>query len=96
MQMLILHIQKKKHLAKSDLNLMPHYAYSPDLSQCDFGLFSMVKHSFAGGLSSTEKDHIEVIEDFFLEKPSNFGESIFNNWMTRLKKCIDTQGDYFS
>lgn len=85
----------KEHLEKSDLTLMPHPAYSPDLSPCDFGLFGTVKDSFAGRSFSSEKDLIEAIENFFFEKPKNFWESIFNNWMTRLQKCIDVKGDYF-
>jgi hypothetical protein len=71
----------------------PHPPYSPDLAPCDFYLFGDIKGLLAGS-SFTDPDRLlfaveEICEH--IEKPGL--ERAFLNWMKRLRRCIETNGE---
>jgi hypothetical protein len=73
---------------------LPHPPCGPDLASCDFWLFGTLNRKLEG---STFEDQIEVLlavntisgtisrEEFI---------SVFNEWKSRLHKCIDRGGEY--
>jgi hypothetical protein len=71
-----------------------HLPYSPDLAPPDFSLFGYVKRC-STGLSFEDADQLlaavegarEGIEKVTLQ-------TVFLEWMDRLRKCIATNGEY--
>ena len=84
-----------QYLASSPFTRLPHPPYSPDLSPCDFAINGSLKTSLAGCSFDSEDELLSAIEDFFIQKTSQFYENIFNGWMRRYQQCIDAHGDYF-
>jgi hypothetical protein len=69
--------------------------YSPDLALSDFDLFSHMKDSMRGqsfetpfGLSLAIDEVLRGIEERTLH-------AAFLDWMQRLRKCIETNGDCY-
>ena len=85
----------KNHLDHSCFTLLKHPAYYPDLSPCNFGLFGTVKESFKGKSFDSEEELLQAIGQFFSEKSKEFWQTIFQDWLRRLRACILAKGDYF-
>jgi hypothetical protein len=72
----------------------PHPPYSPDLAPSDFYLFGYVKRCLAS-LSFEDADQLlAAVEDVLegIEKVTL--QTVFLEWMDRLRKCIATNGEY--
>lgn len=84
----------KNYIEDSEFRTMKHPAYSPDIAPSDFGLFGTIKNQLVGISHGTIEDlqqHIiKILDDF---EPT-FWESLFDEWMNRLGKVIQLQGDY--
>jgi hypothetical protein len=72
----------------------PHPPYSPDLAPSDFYLFGYVNICLAGPsfedadqLFAAVKGVLEGIEKVTLQ-------TVFLEWMDRLRKCIANNGEY--
>jgi hypothetical protein len=73
---------------------VPHPPYAPNLTASDFYLFGYVKRCFAG-LSFEDADQLlAAVEVVFegIEKVTL--QAVFLEWMGRLRKCSDTNGEY--
>jgi hypothetical protein len=72
----------------------PHPPYSPDLAPSDFYLFGDVKRCLAD-LSFEDANQILVAVESALEGIEKVTlQTVFLEWMDRLKKCIATNGEY--
>lgn len=85
----------KGYLRVNDWNRMPHPAYSPDLSPCDFFLFPILKRKLRGH-NFHNVDHLQDAIDtevglIIKEQWAN----CFKDWIRRCRKCIQFGGAYF-
>ena len=82
-------------LAKSNLTVIRHPPYSPDLVQCDFFLFPLLKCQMKGkhfaDASKVKKKTLEVLNNISTEE----FQKCFQHWKERWYKCIEAQGEYF-
>ena len=84
----------ENYLVTSPFERLDHPPYSPDLAICDFGLFGTIKDSFADQEFEDENELLQAVEHFFEEKKEDFFNSLFEEWIKRLNKCIQLNGDY--
>ena len=84
----------KSKLEELSLDRTPHPPYSPDLAPSDFWLFGLLK----GRLEGQEFTHRAELEAAILAELSNISkpefEAVYENWIHRLKTCIESQGEY--
>jgi hypothetical protein len=73
---------------------MPHPPHSPDLAPSDFFLFGSVKRKLVGYRAESESGLLVRIHVIFAEIPGEILNAVLFEWMDRLQKCIDTNGDY--
>jgi hypothetical protein len=72
----------------------PHPSYSLDLAPSDFYLFEYVKRCLAG-LSVEDADQLLVAVEGVLEDIEKMTlQTVFLEWMDRLRKCIATNEEY--
>ena len=97
----LLHDNARPHATKEVVNflhdegisLMPHPAYSPDLSPCDFWLFDYIKRNLT---DQTDEDSLfKMVSRFVLRIPENEFKKTFERLLERMQLCIDNKGDYF-
>ena len=86
----------KSFLASEKVKVLNHPPYSPDLSPCDFFLFSRLKKCFL-----EISIHLEVLlAALFISDRSNRYQnedylSAFRDWVKRLQKCVSVKREYF-
>ncbi len=82
-------------LGEWGIQLLAHPPYSPDLAPCDFDLFPKMKEILHGRhfrtLLELQTEAKRVLNSF----SDDFYEQIFADLVTRWKKCISADGDYF-
>jgi hypothetical protein len=75
---------------------LSHLAYSPDLSPCDFWLFGMLK----GILKDQEFHWHDEIEEAITMAWNDLTfdevQSVFHNWVNRLRWAIENAGEYIT
>jgi transposase len=73
----------------------PHPPYSPDLSQCDFWLFGMMKHRLKDrdiqGVQALIGTLTDILDDLTFEDV----QAVFLDWMERLSYLINNNGEYY-
>jgi hypothetical protein len=90
------HITKlsTQYFNENQMKSAPHPPYSPDLTPSDFYLFGDAKRCLAG-LSFKDADHLFAAIEGVLEGIENATlQTVFLEWMDRLRKCIATNGEY--
>jgi hypothetical protein len=71
----------------------PHPPYSPDLAPSDFSLFGYLKDRLQQQFEDGDQLFDAVIAlTWTIEKVTL--QRAFLEWMERLRRCIDTNGDY--
>jgi hypothetical protein len=78
------------------LKRMPHPAYGPDLSPCDFFLFGYLKNKLIDKAyrNRTPEELFSEVETIISEIPSDIISRVFLTWQERVWKCIEMQGNY--
>ena len=71
------------------------YPYSSDLAPNDFFLFPYVKNKMRGQSFSTTEEAVDAFRMQVLEIPQAEWQNCFDNWIKRMQKCIDLNGEYF-
>lgn len=82
-----------KYLKDEGLNLLPHPAYSPDLSPCDYWLNDYIKQSL-----TDQKDRdslIKAVTDIVENIPKEEYFKTFKKLLDRYEYCINNNGEYF-
>jgi histone-lysine N-methyltransferase SETMAR len=100
---LIVHADNARpHVARQTIGFLeqngmkrgPHPPYSPDLAPSDFYLFGYVKGCLAGNAFADADELLDAVQRILegIEKATL--QAVFLEWMERLEKCIDTNGEY--
>ncbi len=75
---------------------LPHSPYSPDLSPCDFWLFSRIKKDMRGIRYRSTAALKEAVANQIADIPSaDYQSAIQVSWPKRWRKCLAEQGNYF-
>jgi hypothetical protein len=82
------------YVTRNEMKRTPHPPYSPDLAPLDFFLFGYVKRKLMGYRAESESELLVRIRVILAEIPREVLNAVFLEWMDRLRKCIDTNGDY--
>jgi hypothetical protein len=67
---------------------------SPDLAPSDFFLFGYVKKQLMGYRGENESELLVRIGVILAESPRDILNAVFLEWMDRLQKYIDINGDH--
>ena len=82
-------------LASEKVKVLNHSTYSPDLSPCDFFLFSRLKKMLSGNKYTSRSSLGSAIYQCLLQIPKEDYLSAFRDWVKRLQKCVSVKGEYF-
>ncbi len=83
-------------LEKSEIPMVTHPPYSPDLTHCDFWLFPSLKKVLQGCQFSSNQEVVTVSQTFFNSlSQADFGKTIMTKWIERMNTCIKSRGQYF-
>lgn len=82
-------------LAASNVKLMTHPPYSPDLAPCDFFLFPTIKSKMRGMHFNSSEAAVAAYEQLVSEVTKETWHLCFDDWFIRMQKCIDFYGSYF-
>ena len=82
-------------LNESEVQLLPHPPYSPDLSPCDFFLFTEVKKQLNGTLFESAEDVCRAFTRAVEDIPKSTWAEEWNKWFHCMDKCIAVEGMFF-
>jgi hypothetical protein len=72
----------------------PHQSYSQNLAPCDFWLFGTLKRKLEGFTFGHQIEMLLAMNTIFSTIPHEEFISVFNEWKSRLRECIDRGGEY--
>jgi transposase len=81
-------------IARNRMKQTAHPPYSPDLAPSDFFLFGYVKRKLMGYHAESSSELLIRIRVILSEIPRETLNAVFLEWMERLRKCIDPNGEY--
>jgi histone-lysine N-methyltransferase SETMAR len=84
-----------EYLNTSDIQTLPHPAYSPDLSPCDFWLNPVIKDHLRGRRFESRSAVGSALYQCMNSIPKSDYKEAFKIWVKRLKKCVEVKGEYF-
>lgn len=92
------HIAKstREHIEKFRWEMMPHPAYSPDLSPTDFHLFRSLSFHLRGKKFDEQEELKNEIDTFFKSKNQEFYAEGIMNLPRRWEHVCDNDGQYFT
>ena len=101
---ILLHDNAKPHVAKKtlqkmiDLNIecLKHPPYSPDLSPTDYHFFKHFDQFLAKRSIASREDVKIAISEFIESRNSDFYVKGIHNLVSRWKKSVESNGDYFN
>jgi hypothetical protein len=71
-----------------------HLPYSPDLAPSDFFLFGYAKGKLMRYRAETPSELLVRIRVILAEIPRETLNAVFLEWMGRLQKCVQVDGEY--
>jgi len=74
--------------------ILPHAAYSPDLTPSDYHLFQALQHHLVDSRFKAPKEIERSIKKFDSKQTSFFRNGI-RQLPERWQKCVKSEGDYF-
>ena len=83
-----------KFLKKKKLATLPHPPYSLGLAPCDFFRFPKLKEILKGRTFLSQKELNGAVTPALTQLSKNGFLFVFQQWLARLKKCIECNGDY--
>ena len=86
----------RQFIEESGLHILPHPLYSPDLTQCDFGLFARIKKHPKGRNFSCNSEVEEALRNIITDIEENEFNDAIQAWFKRMNKCIHAKGCYFA
>ena len=85
----------KQFLATTNITVLEHPPYSPDLAPCDFYLFPKIKSVLQGthfvSVESVKAKMAGVLNSL----PEHELQNCFEQWQHRLQLCVNSEGNYF-
>ena len=84
-----------EYLEKERIVVLPHPPYSSDLAPCDYFLFPRIKKELGGKRFDTDKELKRAVKAITNDISKEEYSKCFENWCTRLKRCIEVGGEYF-
>ena len=80
-------------LATSDVLLVTHPPYSPDLAPCDWFLFLSVKWQLKGKQFQNAEDARAFFEGVIFDIPQSTWSGVIDSWFERMVKCVQAEGE---
>jgi hypothetical protein len=71
-----------------------HPPYSPDLAPADFDLFGYMKRNLRGTLFHEQGELLSAIVAILDSIEKATLNRVFLEWMERVRRCLDINGDY--
>ena len=81
-------------LRQLNIPRLVHPPYSPDLAPCDFFLFGYVKTCLEGIVFESTEELIQTTTQVLRSIPRHMFESVYREWVSRLWRCIELNGEY--
>lgn len=81
-------------LKELGIKRLEHPPYSPDVAPSDFFLFGYLKDQLQGCEFEDEEQLFEKVSEILYSIPKSTLERVYNEWMERLFKVIETNGNY--
>lgn len=78
------------------LDRVPHLAYSPEVSPCDFWIFGKCKNLLEEREISSQDELINEINQLLGDITFEELQSVFDEWIERLKFVIMNNGEYIN
>jgi histone-lysine N-methyltransferase SETMAR len=72
----------------------PYPPYSPDLAPSGFFFFGYVEGQLMGYRAETPSELLVHIRVILAEIPRETLNAVFLEWMERLQKCVQVDGEY--
>ena len=82
-------------LLENHIEQYENAAYSPDLSPCDFFLFSKLKKEFRSIRFNDDNEMLTYFEQAIDSLTKEDFKNFFKDWFIQMHKCIDAEGQYF-
>ena len=79
----------------TNIDLMSHPSYSPDLAWNEFFFCPYVKNKMRDQRFSTPEEVVDAFRMHVFEIIQSEWQKCFDNWFKRMQKCIDLNGEYF-
>ena len=76
------------------INRLVHPPYTPDLAPCDFFLFGYIKMRLEGRSYDNADNIVQEVTNIMLNISQETYLRVFQEWIRRLKACVDTKGEY--
>ena len=85
----------QEYLKESGLDVLDHPPYSPDLSPCDFQLFSRLKEMLARHRFESCYGIGSAVYHCLQHIPKEEYRAAFQKWEDQCKMCVEADGTYF-
>ena len=85
----------REFLTANNIDVLSHPPYSPDLAPCDFWLFSKLKKMLVGQKYESRSAVGSGVHQYLRGIPKEDFAWAFREWLRRLQRCIDVDGEYF-
>jgi hypothetical protein len=83
----------RDYIGLNRMKQAPHLPYSPDLAPSDVFLFGDVKGKLMGYRAETPSELLVRIRVILAEIPRETLSAVFLEWMERLQKCMQADGE---
>lgn len=77
-----------------NIERLPQPPYSPDICPNDFFLYGYIKNNLKGHRFKTRDELIQAVLEIIQKIEKSTWIAVYNQWMERLQKVIDNNGDY--
>jgi histone-lysine N-methyltransferase SETMAR len=84
----------RDYIGLNGMKQTPHPPYSPDLAASNFFLFGYVKRKLMGYRAEIPSELLVRLRVILEEIPREALNAIFLEWMERLQKCVQVDGEY--
>ena len=84
-----------EYLEEMKIKTLPHPAYSPDLSPCDFWLNPYIKSCLQGRRFESRSALGSALFQCINSIPKEHFKNAFSERIRRLEKCVHVKGEYF-
>lgn len=81
-------------LQDNGLTRLQHPPYSPDLAPSDFFLFGFLKMQMEGKNFESDEELFDAASNVLRCIPNTTLRDVYHEWIQRLKRCIEMNGEY--